>query len=152
MVDFVTARNEICERVYTAWVAVTTTVLGAPAEIRMPRVVAREPVDISAHWGRLTLQTVASSMSGFGVYDEGTKRQYTEHGVLFIQLFAPSTTLTAGEEQDKIAAGVRDYFRAASTESCVRFRNARINDLPADKDTKQLRINVVADYEYNEYT
>lgn len=152
MVDFVTARDEICELVYNAWNAVTVEVLGSAAEIRMPRVVTRDPVDIGKHWARVSIQSVASQMSGFGVYADGTKRQYTEHGVLFVQLFAPSTTLTGGEEQDKIASGLRGFFRAASTDSCVRFRHARINDLPSDKDTKQLRINVVADYEYHEYT
>ena len=145
MVDFVTARDQICERFNMHWQTNAAGIVGYIPEIRFPRIVYKTPIDPSVHWGRLSLQTVNSEQVAFGC---NGKKRYNEIGLVFVQLFGPISEIEAGEQQDKFAQIARAAFRGANVPGAVWFRNARINDL--DPEDQMLRLNVVAEYEYNE--
>lgn len=147
MVDFVTARTTICDAFAAHWQLNASGIVGYTPEVRMPRVANNNPIDPSVHWGRFSLQTVTSNLAAHGSI-KGGKKKYEESGLVFLQLFGPVSRITAAEEQDQFAQIARDAFRGVSLPGKVWFRNARINDLP-DEDS-MLRLNVVAEYEYNE--
>lgn len=147
MVDFVTARDQICEHFDTHWQANAAGIVGYIPEIRFPRIVYKDPVNPSVHWGRLSLQTVNSRQAAFGCNGQ---KKYEEVGLVFVQLFGPISEVEAGEQQDKFAKIARAAFRGISLPGKVWFRRARINDLEAED--QMLRLNVVAEYEYNEVT
>jgi len=148
MVDFVSARSALCAHVDEAWQAGAVGIVGYIPELRFPRIVYKEPVNPSVHWGQVSIQSVMSSQTAFG---SGNKqRRYTEDGLIFIQLFAPKSEIEGAEQQDQLAHIMRAAFRGRSVPGKIWFRNARINDL--DPEDEMLRLNVVAEYEYNEIT
>lgn len=156
MLSFVEARNAICQHFDAHMMFQEPSivgVLGYMPEIRMPRIVYKAPIDPSVHWGRLSIQSVMSSQAAFVGYvpesDGAAKRKkYEESGLVFVQLFGPKQDVEAAERQDQLAQIIRAAFRSASIPGKVWFRNARINDL--DDEDEMLRLNVVAEYEYNE--
>jgi len=148
MVNFVDARSEICAGFDAFWQANAGGIVGYIPEIRFPRIVYKDPVNPSVHWGRLSLQTVMATQAAFCAYGSGKK--YQEDGLVFLQLFAPKSEVEAAEQQDRFAQIARSAFRGKSLPGKVWFRNARINDL--DGEDEMLRLNVVAEYEYNEIT
>ena len=147
MVDFPTAREKMCEHFETHWQANAAGLIEYTPEIRFPRVVYKDAINPALHWGRMSLQTVMSNQAAFCGYENG-KKKYEESGIVIIQLFAPKDRVEAAEEQDKFAQIARAAFRGRNAPGKVWFRRARINDIPDEKE--MLRLNVVAEYEYNE--
>lgn len=148
MVDFVDARSEICAGFDAFWQTNASGIVGYVPQIRFPRIVYVDPIDPSVHWGQMSIQSVAASQRAFCAYGSGKK--YQEDGLVFVQLFAPRSEVEAAEEQDRFAQIARAAFRGKSLPGKIWFRNARINDL--DPEDEMLRLNVVAEYEYNEIT
>lgn len=151
MPDFVTARDSIVAHIDTLWRSQSQAIAGYVPTLLLPRVLNRTPVDRTKHWARLSVQSIMSRQRAFGPDANNTnKRLYEESGLVFVQLFSPASDLTAGEIQDKLADMTRSFFRPpyGTTTDCVRFFRARINDL--EDEDKMLRLNVVAEYDYNE--
>lgn len=156
MHTFVTAREEICARFDQHWQIHAPLIVGALdylPEIRMPRIVYPKPINPAVHWGRLSIQSVMSSQSAFVSYapaeaGAAKRKKYEESGLVFVQLFGPKNEIEAAEQQDYLAQIARSAFRGESLPGKVWFRNARINDL--EDEDEMLRLNVVAEYEYNE--
>lgn len=153
MPTFVRAREEICKRFDEYWTANAADIVGYLPEIRMPRIVYKDPINPAVHWGRLSIQSVLASQAAFAAYDptedDGPKRKkYEESGLVFVQLFGPRQDVEAAEQQDQFAQIARAAFRGISLPGKIWFRNARINDL--DDEDEMLRLNVVVEYEYNE--
>lgn len=145
MTDFVAARTAICAGFDEFWQMNAGGIVGYIPEIRFPRVVYPKPINPSVHWGQMSLQTVIAGQAAFGA--NGCKK-YREEGLVFVQLFGPKSEVEAGEQQDRFAHIARAAFRGRSLPGKIWFRNARINDL--DPEDEMLRLNVVAEYEYNE--
>jgi hypothetical protein len=138
MVDYIEATNEICRRFDNYWQANAADIVGYTPAIRMPRIVYPTPENPAVHWGRLSIQSVMASQA----------KKYQESGLVFIQLFGPRNEVEAAEQQDRLAQIARAAFRGISLPGKVWFRNARINNVP--DESEMLRLNVVADYYYNE--
>ena len=147
MVDYIEATNEICRRFDNYWQANAADIVGYTPAIRMPRIVYPTPENPAVHWGRLSIQSVMASQAAFCGYGNGAKK-YQESGLVFIQLFGPRNEVEAAEQQDRLAQIARAAFRGISLPGKVWFRNARINNVPDEGE--MLRLNVVADYYYNE--
>ncbi len=147
MPEYTEAINEICKRFDDYWQTHAPSIVGYTPEIRMPRVVHSMPINPAVHWGRLSIQSVMASQAAFCGYGNGAKK-YQESGLVFIQLFGPRNEVEAAEQQDRLAQIARAAFRGISLPGKVWFRNARINNVP--DESEMLRLNVVADYYYNE--
>ena len=147
MVDYVEATNEICKRFDEYWQANAAGIVGYVPEVRFPRIVYPTPINPAVHWARLSIQSVMAQQSAFCGYGNGAKK-YEESGLVFVQLFGPRNEVEAAEQQDKFAQIARAAFRGISLPGKVWFRNARINNV-GDED-QMIRLNVVADYYYNE--
>lgn len=103
------------------------------------------PVD--SVWARVSRQTVREGQAAL-VNGENGGRVYTSDGLLFVQIFAPLNDAKAGWRLLKLAMLARDSFRGQSTPGGVWFRNMRIQELPAD--AKSYQIKVVTEYQYDE--
>lgn len=147
MVNYIEAADEICQRFDDYWQANAGSVTGYVPAIMMPRIVYSTPINPAVHWGRLSIQSVMASQAAFCGYGNGAKK-YQESGLVFVQLFGPRNKIEAAEQQDRLAQVARSSFRGISLPGKVWFRQARINSVPDENE--MLRLNVVADYYYNE--
>lgn len=148
---FTQARDEMFALVKTAWDAGTAAIVGYVPYVHWQGVEVQGKQDGSKYWARVSKQTVDSEQTSLSmnVGEEG-KRRYNEYGIIFIQLFCPKSQGDAEAKGGELAEFARAIFRGVSTENCVWFKNARINEVPAEDLFH--RFNVVAEFEYDEVT
>lgn len=105
--------------------------------------------DGSKFWLRFSQQTVNERQATLSTCAglPGQKR-YTTTGIVFVQFFCPRSLQTGMELGRKLAILARDAYRGHALDDSIWFRNARINELAPESDS--YRLNVVADYEYDE--
>lgn len=74
-------------------------------------------------------------------------RRWNRTGFITVQCFAP---LARGSVQraTQLASVVRDALQGKQTESCIWFRNARINEIDEDRDW--FNVNATIDFDYDE--
>jgi len=130
---------------YEAWQAEAASIVGSVPEIRWQGVEADKPPQ-NVFWCRVSIQTVYEEQTTLS-NDNGTKR-YRTGGLVFVQIFCPTADAQAMDKGRKLAIVARNAFRGKQTANGVWFRNARINELPPEDDA--YRLNVVADYEYDD--
>lgn len=140
--DYDEATDEMFALVAAGWQASLSIVTPIP-ELRWPADTSAIP-DPSQYWARVSRQTVLERQATFR---NGVKR-YVTSGLIFVQVFAPVSEANGWEKGSKLAKLARNIFRGAETSSSVWFRNARINELTADRGAH--RFNVVAEFEYDE--
>lgn len=143
------ARNEVFACFRDAWEAGAPAIAGYLPKVHWQGVEAQGKVEGIRHWARASTQTVIAEQTSLSmnVGEEG-KVRYTESGLVFIQLFAPKSLGDSQYVAGLLAQVARNAFRRKSTEHCVWFRNARINEL--DSEDLFYRLNVVAEFEYDE--
>jgi len=131
------------------------TLLGAfgPLVILWEGVENRAKPDGSKYWIRVSHNIVTSPQSTLSTCEgaNGQKR-YTTSGLTFLQLFAPMVDKEVARKALDLATIARNAFRGQqghSSDDSVWFRNPRINNnLPIEND--QYRLNVIAEFEYDE--
>jgi len=129
----------------TAWNAKSAAIVGYIPEVRWPGVEEPDTPNTDKFWVRVSQQTVKEGQST--LRNDGCTR-YTTDGLLFIQLFCPKSDSKSMEKGRKLAMLARDAYRGNSTDGKVWFRDARIKELPPEKDW--YRFNIIAEYEYDE--
>lgn len=130
------------------WEIESSPVVGYVPEIRWQGKEKTEIPDKTLFWIRLSTQLVLERQSSLSTDVTGPgKRQYESSGLIFVQLFCPKTTINALYLGRLLAQLARNVFRRQNAN--VTYRNARINDnLESEQDFH--RINVVAEFEFNE--
>ena len=139
------ALAEIFAAFNTAWQAGTASIVGYIPVIIWPGSDTGVP-DASKFWVRISTQGVGSEQSTLAesVVTQGSKR-FETFGLIFLQIFAPKRSDSATKSK-KLAMLAQNTFRDGTLN--VIIRNARIQELPEENGL--IRINVVADYEFDE--
>lgn len=97
-------------------------------------------------WVRVSQQTVLESQATLSGND--LKRRYSSEGLFFAQIFSPKSKPENYALSLAVANILKLAFRGKQTADCIWFRNVRIQELPAE--LAWFRINVVAEYQYDE--
>lgn len=146
MISYEQAVDEIFKVFRDTWNAEASAIVGYLPEIRYQGVEEPSKLPIDKYWARVSQQTVSDSQS---TLRNGTCGQrYRTNGLVFIQLFCPKSDSLGMTTGRKLATVVRNGYRGVKTSGGVWFSNVRINELPPEDNW--YRLNVVAEYEYDE--
>lgn len=146
MTTYTEAVDQILATVNTAWQSSTTAVVGYVPDIYWQGVEEPKKPDLTKYWARVSQVGFNDEQSTLRNGD--SEQRYTTNGNVYVQIFAPkkdSLGMTNGRELATIA---RNSFRGTTTDGCVWFKNARIVEL--DPEESFYRLNVIAEYEYDE--
>lgn len=146
MITYEEAIDEIFGIFKTAWDAESAAAVTYVPEVRWPGVEEPNKPDNSSFWVRVSQQTVLENQASLKNGENG--QRYTTSGLVFIQLFCPKSDSESMTKGRRLAIIARDAFRGNSTSGNVWFRNAKINELPAEEYF--YRFNVIVEYEYDE--
>lgn len=143
---YVSALDEIIQAVKLAWEAKSTAICGYIPELKLPGIDSGTIPDASKFWARLSTQGVNSEQSVLSesIVKYGSRR-YETNGLVFVQLFAPKRS-DSQAKINQLSMLLQERLRQ-KTENVI-LRNARIKELPAENGC--LRINVIADYQFDE--
>lgn len=145
MIGYTGAKEEMYKLFYDAWIANSASIVGYIPEVRLQGTSYELEPDVSKFWVRWSRQTVEE---GQETLRNGINGQcYRNEGVIFVQLFCPTTarTISLGEELAVIA---QNAYRGKKTAGGVWFRNVRIKEL--EPEAKWFKFNIIAEYEYSE--
>lgn len=125
------------------------TLFGYAIDVRWPNNEKTSNPAADKIWLRVSRQTVTNPQTAIqNNYRGQSARRYTNYGLLFVQLFSPKTNGVYPKVEILADALVKKAFRGKSTEHCITFRNARMNEVAPENDW--YRLNVVTEYEYDE--
>lgn len=129
------------------WTFNAPGVVGYVPELRWPGDSNAAPADSSRFWGRVSQQTVEQRQTSFATNVDGEGRRYRTTGLVYLQLFCPATVdgVVHGRELADVA---RSAFKGRATTNGVAFNNVAIQEPPPENG--RFRLNVVAQYEYDE--
>ncbi len=142
--NYIDAIDEMFSLFLADWKAKTTAIVGYVPVIFWPGD-KKEP-DISKYFCKVSQQTVNEEQTAL----KSKNKRYENNGLLFVQIFCPSSDVAASSKGALLAVVARNAFRGKKTSGGVVFHNVRIQELPA-KDNSE-RFNVVSEYEYDELT
>lgn len=126
-----------------------SALLGYDAQILWANLEPNKKPDSSKTWLRVSQQTVLEHQSTLSNdVGEAGKRRFTTTGLIFVQFFFPKSEPRSWQVGRNLAEIARNIFRHSLTNNSIWFRRAKINELPEERDT--FRLNVVAEYEYDE--
>jgi hypothetical protein len=145
-INYTLARDEIYAEAYNA-VQNNASPFGYVPEIRYKDDRLNTTPDASKVWMRFSMDTVIETQSGLSNDVTGPgKRRFCVDGLFFIQIFAPMSQSDTREKVNSFAQAIKDALRKHKGD--VILRNIRVNELPTEN--MQYRLNVVAQYEYDE--
>lgn len=150
MIEFDAAVKEMEALFNTAWQANSGAVLGYVPAIEWHGKENDGKVDRSKAWVRFSTQNVFDEQATLSAcVDKPFVRRYNGSGLIFIQLFLPKTVANALIQGRKLAKVARNAYRGKKSNGGITFHNVRINDGLAPEELFY-RINVVAEYDYDE--
>lgn len=148
-VEYPDADAEMARVFKAAWDSGTPAVAGYIPNVEWYGLETPDKVDRSQFWARFSTQHIYDEQSTLSDYvAEPFRKRYTGSGLVFIQLFMPKTIDNAVIKGRRLAKVARNAFRGKKTPGGIWFRNARINDVPAED--LFYRLNVVTEYEFDE--
>lgn len=150
-VDYKQARDVMFALVYNEWKAASTAIFGAEKPMLYQGVVQTSPPAADEYWARLSLVTGRQEQSNLGKCsnEAGSEgRRHTAVGALFVQMFFPLSGTGAWDNGLALAKRVKNVLAGASSSGTVWLRSPRIKEL--DPDGSHHRLNVVAEFEYDE--
>lgn len=142
--NYIGAIDEMFSLFLAAWTAETAAVVGSVPKIFWPD--TRDAVDLSKFYCRVSQQTVNETQAG----PKTQNKRYENAGLIFVQIFCPSSEVAAKLKGRELAVIARNAFRGKKTTGGVIFQNVRIQELLPENGAE--RFNVVAEYEYEEIT
>lgn len=149
MIEFDAAVKEMEALFNTAWQANSGTAFGYVPEIEWEGKESASKVDRSKVWARFSTQNVFEEQATLSAcVDEPFVRRYEGSGLIFVQLFLPKTVANALIKGRTLAKVARNAYRGKKSDGGITFHNVRINNLPPEE--LFYRINVVAEYDYDE--
>jgi hypothetical protein len=140
------ATDEMFAQFNTAWQAQTAAIAGYVPIVYWPLITPVDVPDGSKYWTRVSKQGVLEEQTT--LRDENGERRYTAYGLIFVEIYAPKSAGNAPVVARALAVVARNAYRGKTTPSKVIFRNARIKEVP--EEALYYRLNVVAEYEYDE--
>jgi hypothetical protein len=143
------ARDAIFRRVYESLTdGRVETLIGEAPQIQFQSKEKATKPDLTKYFFRISIQSVRTKQASLSscVLVQG-KRRYTSYGLVHIQVFAPKPKQNSIEIANQVAMILQNALRKP-TGNRVFFYNAAIKELPSEEDS--YRLNVVADYEYDE--
>lgn len=144
------AYTTITNRLIADWATDAANWDGAAAAAPLLLFAGNEKEDIpKTHFARFSMQNVLERQRTFRNGDpaDGNAR-YVTAGVIFVQVFAPRSRITALQECRYLATAARDIFRGQTFDGGIKFRNVRVVDVEPEKNF--VRKNVVMEFEYDE--
>ncbi len=150
MIEFDAAVKEMEALLNTAWQANSGAVFGYVPDIEWHGKETSGKVDRAKVWARFSTQNVLEDQATLSAcVDEPFVRRYNGSGLIFVQLFLPKTVANALIKGRTLAKVARNAYRGKKSDGGITFHNVRINDgLPPEE--LFYRINVVAEYDYDE--
>jgi hypothetical protein len=145
VLTYIEARDEIFAQLNNIKASLAT-LLGYEPIIVYQGVDKETTPDVNKLWLRASIQTVLEGQATLSGND--LTRRYTTDGLLFVQIFIPKSQSQSYAFGLGVADLVLKAYRGKSTPNCIWFRNVRRQELP--QETAWNRINVVAEYEYDE--
>ncbi len=144
------ARYEMFDLFEQIWLTLAPVIVGYAPELRFQGVEKPGVPDPLKYWARLSTQNAVARQTAFVEDDEPgkTRREYTNKGNLFVQVFAPMSEVDGYDLGYKLAELAQGIFQNAETSSSVWFRNVRINEQP--NDGKAYPFNVVVEYQFDQ--
>lgn len=134
----------------TAWQANAGAVFGYIPQIVWNGKEASTKVDRTKVWVRFSTQNVTEEQATLSTcVDKPYVRRWNGAGLIFVQLFLPKTIANALIKGRTLAKVARNAYRGKKSDGGVTFHNVRIND-GLDPEELFYRINVVAEYDYDE--
>jgi hypothetical protein len=130
----------------TAWDAGASAIVGYTPEVLYPGVEEPKTMPKDKYWSRISQQTADEPQTGMRNGENG--QRYTTSGLVFVQIFCPKSESLGLTNGRLLANLARNSYRGNATDCKVWFRNARIVEL--DPEENWYRLNVVAEYEYDE--
>lgn len=148
--EFDVAVKEMETLFNTAWQANAGSIFGYVPAIEWFGKETKDKVDRTKVWARFSTQNVTEEQATLSAcVDEPFVRRWNGSGLIFVQLFLPKTVANAVIQGRKLAKVARNAYRGKKTDGGVTFHNVRINDSLAPEE-QFYRINVVAEYDYDE--
>jgi len=119
-------------------------IFGYKPDILWPMVTSNKNQPVELAFMRVSVQTVIERQ----ITLRKEHRRFETQGILFIQLFLPRSDAQSSAKGYTWSRAVRDEFRRANLPTDTIFRNARVNEIPAE--AKYYRLNVVVEYQFDE--
>lgn len=147
--NFSEAKDEMLSLLKAAWDSESGAVVGYIPEIRYEAVEKADQIDRSKYWIYATIQAVDEEQATLSdCVGVPFQKRYNAAGLVFIQLFAPKSDEEGEAKLEQLAAIAKKAFRGKTTVGSIWFRNVRIKSV--DPEALFYRLNVVAEYEYDE--
>lgn len=145
--DYFGANDAIYNKFNEAWNdGRVLALIGKEVQIVWRGVELETPPAANDFWVRVSQNTIIQRQSSLAGFD--SSRRFTTKGTVFVELFCPKSNQRGFELGGQLAVIARNVFRYGIDSEGIFFRNARIKELPEERDT--YRYNVVAEYEYDE--
>jgi hypothetical protein len=144
-----TAVEQMQQLFKAAWDAGTSAIAGYVPDVEWYGAEGAAPVNREKIWARFSSQNVFEQQATLSTAagTPGAKR-YSSSGLVFIQLFIPKTIDNGVILGRQLAQVAKNAFRGKTTSGKVEFHNVTIKDLTPEE--LFYRINVVADYDFDE--
>lgn len=149
MIGYDAARNELFEKLTSAWQSASRDVLGDSAELRYQGREEPDLPDAGAFWGRAGMMTVIQNQANVGQLNDGSARRYRTIGQTYVQVFAPKSVSGSFAKACSIASRIRNQFASSATQGRIIFRNGRIDDNPKTND-QWLMVTFWSEYQFDE--
>jgi len=143
MTTYQEAKDAIFSKFLEIWEGGASVIVGYEPEIFWPDSEPNDNPYLDKYWVKVSKETLDEEQSSFK-NSTGVKL-YTSKGFIYVELYCPKSDNLADVNGAELAVLVRDGFRGAS--SGVWFRNSRVKEIEPDNF---FRLNVIADYEYDE--
>lgn len=116
--------------------------------IRYQGLELNEPPDPTKPFVRITVNHVDGDQAS--IAGDGRKRFYTRLGNIIVQCFWPAQAARALSKCGELATIAQMAYQGKQSESCIWFRNCRINEVGKDERGFQ-QINTVCDFTYDQF-
>lgn len=139
-------------RFRTAWNAQAAAIVGYVPDVQYQGINAFAKPNTARYFARVSQRTVLESQSTLSTQCglPGQKR-FTTDGLLFVQIFGPTTDKKASLLAPRLARIARNAYRSNVPGDSILYRKARIQD-GLEPEAEFVRFNVVTEYQYDELT
>jgi hypothetical protein len=142
--NYIDAIDEMFSLFLAAWNAGSGAIVGYIPVIVWPD--SKTEPEIKKFYCKVSQQTVNEDQSALKCQN----KRYENNGLIFVQIFCPSSDVAAKEKGRLLAVVARDAFRGNKTSGGVVFHKTRIQELLPQNGAE--RFNVVSEYQYDEST
>jgi len=143
--DPIEADDDINRSFKTAWDTGAKVIAGYAPVVRWQGVVEAVPNPLQA-WVRVTIAPVMTQQVALA--DANGKRRDETSGIVTVQVFTPMSQQDGWLLAKRLGVLARKPFLRRSLSGKIWFRRARI--IPLNPDGEFHRLNVIAEYEYDE--